>query len=60
MKLILPPIPVLLVWLEVNITGQTILPEIFTCIAVGSYAIWRILWRLKFVTLKHGMERGFM
>lgn len=47
MKIVLPiPVPMIIVWLEVNIFGKTILPELYTCLMVGGYITWRIwLWK---------------
>lgn len=35
-----------LVWLEVNLLGQTILPELFTVCVIGLYLFMRIEWIL--------------
>ena len=54
--------PVLfIVWLEINITGETILPELFTCFWFGVYIIWRFMsWKSMSEIKKLGVEKGFM
>jgi hypothetical protein len=47
-------IKILIVWLEVNFLGQTILPELYTCLVVGWYVINIILWKLTLKTNQNG------
>ena len=49
-----------LVWLEVNLFGQTILPELFTVFAIGLYVIMRIQWRLMLGISQNGNRMGSM
>ena len=43
-----------LVWLEVNLFGQTILPELFTVSAIGLYLFMRIQWILMLKISQNG------
>jgi len=59
-------IGILIVWLEVNIFGQTILPEIFTCFWIFGCILWIIMFRmitwkkLMFVINPIGKGKDFM
>lgn len=57
----LVPISVLIVWLEVNVFGRTILPELYTCLVVGGYIGWRfLLWILPLGIKIIGVEKESM
>lgn len=49
-----------LVWLEVNLLGQTILPELFTVSAIGLYLFMRIQWILMLRISQNGNKRVTM
>jgi len=49
-----------LVWLEVNLLGQTILPELFTCCVIGMYVFVRIQWILMLRIKLNGNKRVTM
>jgi hypothetical protein len=38
------PIHIWIVWLEVNIFGKTILPELLCFSLFSGYLMWRIMW----------------
>jgi hypothetical protein len=54
-------ISVFIVWLEVNVFGRTILPELYTCLVVGGYIGWRfLLWILPLGIKIIGVEKESM
>lgn len=61
MKISFPIVP-LIIWLEVNIFGKTILPELFCIIVIITYCIllrifrWSILWRLMLEIRTNGIK----
>lgn len=51
---------IIIVWLEVNLFGQTILPELFTVSAIGLYLFMRIEWILMLRISQNGNKRVTM
>lgn len=51
MKIFLPPMHVLIVWLEVNVFGETHLPEIFTAFTIGGYIALKMWGKLVWLSI---------
>ena len=51
------PLPLLIIWLEVNVTGKTILPEIYTVIFVTFGLMFCLMGKLTWLTLIYGTKR---
>ena len=55
----IPLVPVIL-WLEVNVYGETILPELLCIFNLWLYIVGRLLWISTLGTNAHGNKRGII
>jgi hypothetical protein len=59
------PFPLLIIWLEVNIYGKTILPELFCYIIISIYILSQIVkrsisWRLMLEIKPNGIRMEYL